>query len=562
MEISKKAMGWLIVACAIGTVVAQTPPATPKPPAGAAAAKSKASLEPLLQQATDALAGGQYGPARTSFQDALVLDPKNVQAWHGLGICQVAAKEIAKAAITFDKALSFTTAPDRALVLNAAAAQMSVRAHMRAAKLCKDYLAAHPKDPDEPILNALGTALSAATGAERKNRFFSECTSFYVIANGRIEAARPGFKRFGSGWYPAAEAEAKLAAMAAQQKQLDSLMDNIGTAQDRFDAAEKELNHQKFLVTRGELPNNFYLVEAQYNYDAAKERLEQAAAKYDAVTASLNTPRFPTEILMVTMDSLTAPPLSQPAVTVASADTMPKPRVRIRTTGAPETGTTTGTGTTGTGTTSKGPAAETKTAPPPIALEPPKPTAPRKVRITQYAAAFPVAADLVVTSATIIEDGATLQLQATDGQSIPAELVRRDEKSGLALLRISGDRKLRGLILGDTFTGGPVTCASFPTVDLFSPAAQTIPGTAPAPKDGWTISLNVHPRLAGAPVIANGKVVGVCIAARDAERAKLPATTLNDLKAFLGSDAAAAKTPTDPASSLLQLVTTRETMGE
>ena len=89
---SKKLCGWVVVACAVGTVLGQTAPPTAKPAAAGAAAKAKASLEPLLQQATDALAAGQYGPARATFADALALDPKNVQALHGIGVCMVAQK--------------------------------------------------------------------------------------------------------------------------------------------------------------------------------------------------------------------------------------------------------------------------------------------------------------------------------------------------------------------------------------------------------------------------------------------------------------------------------------
>jgi hypothetical protein len=150
-----------------------------------------------------------------------------------------------------------------------------------------------------------------------------------------------------------------------------------------------------------------------------------------------------------------------------------------------------------------------------------------------------------------------MQLQAADGQGITAELVRKDEATGLALLKVIG-RKLHPLPVADAFKGGPVTCASFPTAELFSPTAQSIAGSATAPKDGWTVSLNTHPRLAGAPLISGGKVVGVCTAPRDAERNKLPAVTLDQLKKFLGSDLPTEPAAGNPTASLLQLVTTRE----
>lgn len=514
-------------------------------PAGAAGVKNtKASLEALLQQGSDALAAGQYQAAREAFLDAIAVDPRNAKAHHGAALCLMATKEIAKAATLFDKAFTLTTTPDRAMVLNGAACHMATGGHMRAAKLIKDYLTVHTKDPDEPMVNALGTALSAATAAERKNRFFSECTAFYVIANQRLEAARPGYKRFGAEWLPAKDAQAKEAALKAQQKQLDQLSEAIDTADERLAVAAKEYEHQKFLITRGETPGNYYYTRAERAYDSAKSALQAAQERYDTLSATIAQPAFPGEIAVVAMDNVTPPPVS---VAVASVDTPPvevKPKPRPRPV-KPKPGDTTATTVTPTE--------------PPVALEPPKTN--KKVRITQYAAAFPVAPDMVVTSAATVEDGATLQLQGADGQGIAAELVRKDGNTGLALLRITG-RKLNPLALADSFNGGQITCASFPTVDLFSPSAQGIPGSATAPKEGWTVQLNVHPRLAGAPILSGGKVVGVCVAPRDAERAKLPAVTLEQLKAFLGSDVTPPARAGDPTASLLQLVTTRETGGE
>jgi hypothetical protein len=456
----------------------------------------------------------------------------------------MAQKDVAKASTTFDKAFAATPAPDRAMVLNAAACGMATRAHMRAAKVIKDYLAAHPKEADEAMVNALGTALQAATPQERKNGFYAQCASFYKIANQRLEAARPGYKRFGAEWLGASEADAKQAAISARQKQLDSLADAAMMAQERFDQANKELERQKFLLTHGEPPNNPYLRRAQSDAELAKDRLDQAKQKYDEMRASIEMPKFPASIELVAMDSTTAPAVaSTPPTAVASIDPEDKPTLRTKPTPPRTTETTPPTG--------AAPPAEE-----PVALEPPRHTR-GKVRITQYAAAFPVSPDLVLTSASVIDDGATLQLQAADGQGLSAELVRKDADTGLALLRVTG-RKLHPLPIADAFNGGAITCASFPTVDLFSPAAQTIAGAATAPKDNWTVALNLHPRLAGAPLIAGGKVVGVCVAPRDAERNKLPAVTLKQLRDFLGSDVASEGATGTPTTSLLQLVTTRE----
>jgi tetratricopeptide (TPR) repeat protein len=545
---TKAAVGALMVAT-LGSLAGAAPPV--KPPVNRVQ-RAKASLEPLLQQGADALAAGQYPAARAAFQDAIVIDPRNAKAHHGLALCLVAHKEVAKAAATLDKALMLTGTPDRALVLNAMACQMAVQNHMRAAKLAKDYLTAHPKEQDEPMVNALGTALSAATASERKNRFFGDCTAFYMIANQRLEKARPGYKRFGAEWLSASQADAKTRALAAQQKKLDSLSDAIATSEERLGPAKKELEHQQFLLTRGEAPGNYYLTQAQSVYDAAQAAVQAAQDRYDALASTLETPKFPNEIAMVSMDNIKTPELTP----VAVASAAPPPTVEIRPKPRPRPVKPKPAANTSSGNSGEKPVEK----PVEITLAPPKPETPRKVRVTQYAAAFPVAPNLVLTSSAIIEDGVTLQLQSGDGQPISATLVRKDDTLGLALLKVEG-RTLRPLALADAFNGGPVTCASYPAVDLFSPAAQAITGSATAPKDGWTISLNMHPRLAGAPVLAGGKVVGVCVAPRDAERNKLPAVTLDQLKTFLGSDVGPVQAAGDPASSLLQLVTTLETGG-
>ena len=179
------------------------------PPARTAVERARASLAPLLQQGTDALGAGQIPAAREAFLDALAIDPRNVRALHGAGICALLAKDIAHARDAFERALAGSPAPDRALVINAAALNVAMRNNMRAAKLARDYLVAHPRELDEPVVNALGTALTRASAAERKNRFFIEFATFYEIANKRLEAARPGYKRFGSAWYTSSEVDGK-----------------------------------------------------------------------------------------------------------------------------------------------------------------------------------------------------------------------------------------------------------------------------------------------------------------------------------------------------------------
>src|SRR5688572_10585674 len=247
MKWVESGLKWMVLACFAGGASlshAQTGGAAGKAPAGAPAAtasRAKASLEPLLKQGSEALAAGQIKAAREAFLDAIAIDARNARAAHGLALCYLYSKETKKATQTFDKALASSPKPDRALILNAAAAHSADRNNARAAKLIKDYLTANPKEADEPMVNALGTALTAATPQERNNAFFTQAAQFYETANKRLEAARPGQKRFGMEWLPATEAETKQRALASQQKQLDMLEQAVGTAEEQVVPCEKEL---------------------------------------------------------------------------------------------------------------------------------------------------------------------------------------------------------------------------------------------------------------------------------------------------------------------------------
>ena len=565
----------LVLACLAAPALpshAQTGGAASTNKPAATASRAKASLEPLLKQGGEALAGGLIKEAREAFLDAVAIDARNAKAHHGLALCYLYAKETRKAAQTFDKAVTLAQKPDRALVLNAAAAHIADRNNARAAKLIKDYLTANPKEADEPMVNALGTALMAATPQERNNPLFSQAAQFYETANKRLEAARPGQKRFGMEWLPAEQAEAKNRALASQQKQLDLLDQAIATAEEQLVPAEKELIRQKDLIRRGEPPGNYYFQRAEDAYNAALARYQAAVENLERATANIERPKFPEAIALVGIDDTKAPELT--AVASASNDsgtgsfTVTRPK-RGGTRGKPGSSVATitpkdlklgaGSGTkTGSDNTTGGAGMETPGGGASVIYEPPKPS--KKVRITQYAAAFPIAPNLAVTSAAAIGDNATLQLQFSDGQSATASLVRKDEATGLALIKIEG-KKLVPLILADSFAGGPIACVTFPTADLFTPTGQKIPGNAPAPREGadWTITLNLHPRVAGSPILAGNKVVGVCVASRDAERNKLPAVSLSALKQFVADDAKPGSASGDPLSNLLQLVSTRET---
>jgi hypothetical protein len=184
----------------------------------------------------------------------------------------------------------------------------------------------------------------------------------------------------------------------------------------------------------------------------------------------------------------------------------------------------------------------------------PIPAALAKATVTTYGAGFPVAPDLIVTSAAVVEGATGVTVQPADGDPMDAEVVTRDESSGLALLKIPG-RKMAYLPLADAFAGGTFQCVGFPTVSIFDPVAEAITGSAVAPKDGWTVRLSKHPRLGGGPLVAGGKVVGVQLATRDADPTQIPAAPLDAIRKLVGAQAGPSGNA-DPAAVTMQVTVT------
>ncbi|MEZ0264657.1 MAG: tetratricopeptide repeat protein [Phycisphaerae bacterium] len=541
---------WSLGACAVlaGPAGAGGPPVKPIAPAGAGGATStealrvKASLAPLLQQGIEALAAQQYPAAREAFLDALAVDPRNVRALHGAAVAAWSLKDVARARDAFERALAVAGPnPDRALVLNAAAFNAAMRNNMRAVKLARDYLSSRQAELDEPVLNALGAALARASASERRNRFYADSLVYYEIANKRLESAKPGQKRFGAKWYPAAEADEKALAFASSEKAIGAQADKVALAEEAVIAAQAEVVRQEDLARRGEGLQNQYLLTARANLTAAQAAVEAAKKELEKTVGAVERPAFP-ELTAVALDDVKAPAVNPPTA-VATGVARPATPVKPVTPPVKPAGT--------------GAAATVAVAPTvPAAVEPVRPA---KRRVTQYAAAFAVSPTHVITVASAVDERAAIQLQAPDGQTLKATLVRKDDVAGLALLKVEG-RTLVPVALADAFAGGAVTCAAYPVVDLFNPVPQLLGGTGAPPKGGvpWSVSLAQHPRLAGSPVLVGKQVVGVCVAPRDADKARLPAVPLAALKAFAGADARPGAAAADPAGALLQVVATRE----
>ena len=478
-----------------------------------------------------------------AFTELAKLNPQDPRAAHGLALAALAKGQVVKACAMIDQAVTLSASkPARPLVLNAAACHLAGNNRVRAIRVACDYLAAHPTTIDEPVLNALGAALEQSTPRERAGALFKQGVAAYEQANRRAEAARPGYRRFGMTWCKPADADKKLAAMNAAQKSLERLAQAVETEQDKVDRAQRESDRQEDLLRRKDPSAASYLARAQANLQVAQAAVEAAQAKYDEFAATAERPRFPEKVEPVAMDALTPPPLAaleEAAVAVApppSAAALPTetgPKRKNRR-GQPEPEE------------AMVPAPGSTATPAPANPAPPKakapPAAPTR-KMVHEGVAFAIAHDLLLTASAGIDPKATIQLQFADGQTFPATLVRTDDATGLALLRVGAGRRIPCLALADAFAGGDVTCVGYPDTDVFSPVVKGIPGRAAAPEAGqWTIALKRHPRLTGAPLLAaGGRVVGVCTAAPTADPGALKSVPLAAVKAFVGPDAADAR---------------------
>ncbi len=180
--------------------------------------------------------------------------------------------------------------------------------------------------------------------------------------------------------------------------------------------------------------------------------------------------------------------------------------------------------------------------------------------VTRYAAGFPVAENLIVTDAVIINDPhrTELKVQNAEGESLRAELVRLDAQSGLALVRLL-EKKVKYLSVEGPFAGGQVQCPAFIEVDLFQPRAEIVVGQSKIAEGRSQLSLEKRPRLAGSPLLSGGKVVGVELAAHDSDIEKIPNATLEQIKRLCGNDLPEKPSaPADPAALMYQVIVTTQ----
>jgi tetratricopeptide (TPR) repeat protein len=545
-------------------------------------------VDELVQQGTAALAAGDSKLARDLFLDAVQADSRHARGLHGLALAYYALNDLPKAAAAIDRAVAVPGALDHSMTVNAGAIHFAAKSPMRAAKIAKDYLTAKPNPVNEPVANIILIALDKADAQARRNAFYGDVKSFYTAYVKRMETANPGYMRFGAQWLPADKVLEYNRVNATQQPVVDRTTKELTDLESTLTVRREQLVAITQKIERGyaerwadnEIKDDIRNLEQKR--DEKKRVLDETSAK---MVKSAPLPELTTT---VAMDS-TIPALSKPVEIAVAPPVQPQPPVVVT---EPQPANTDGP------TTRRSrrfrrppgdegpveqpgqppmndprpanpvppampaqpvnPPAPPAEVPPAVAENPaPPPVAPKKIKLTTYAAAFSVSPDLLVTTAAAVEGSIKISLQSPNGDVVGGELVRVDPATGLALVRVIGV-KLHYLDLG-TPQAGKVTCAAFADANIFAPTAELLAGTAPAPMAAWPIRFTRHPRLAGAPLLQNSKVVGVATGDRDSDMASYPAVPVEAIKAILGEDAP--KAPgnlSEPLLALFQVSATKE----
>ncbi len=184
-------------------------------------------------------------------------------------------------------------------------------------------------------------------------------------------------------------------------------------------------------------------------------------------------------------------------------------------------------------------------------------TPPKPKKVTRYAAAFPISPELLITAAAPLDNVSEIHIQASDGTSMTATLVKKDADTGLALLKVQNPLKAFYSI-DTTFAGGDIQCPAFCELDLFDTRSQVLTGEAKT--DGaWTLKLSKAPSFAGSPLLIDGKVVGVELARASTEADSVPVATLEQVKQLSGdlSSLGSHATP-QPTAGVYQVIISAE----
>lgn len=492
-----------------------------------------------LSRGLEFLQSGDYPKAREMLVRAVSADPRNPLAQHALGIALLHLGEFAQATGPLERAL--TLSPDDTLVLNnLSAALVGSNNPVRAARHIVDFLTARPQVLEEHLADALATALNKVDAQARRGRLFSELSAFYQSYQVKLEVLRPGMKRWGYQWITAEEFAQKQEQARRQQEALVAVNRQIEVVERRLVDLRQEHARIQSRVERG-WDHPWVLRVHRDRLEATEVELEGLLKQRETLMV-IDAPPVHDHIAVLplprprenrTQGLLPAvqpePPPAPPQIPGRQPDppsSSQSERPWFQEDGEPAT--------------AVGPSPAPPMPPPapePGHVSNPLDVQPRAARLPGTAVAFPIAADLVVTAWAPLGDGKPFSLTAADGTTVRGRVVRHDASLGLALVRIEGLR-MNALSLADGFDGGQVLCVAIPQPGVLGVRVEVIEGQAKHPGGGeWRVKFTSHPGQSGAPLMSNGRVVGVAMPGENDNSDAISCITLDQLRAFVGPDA-------------------------
>ncbi|MFT3787464.1 MAG: tetratricopeptide repeat protein [Tepidisphaeraceae bacterium] len=447
-----------------------------------------------------------FSAAQSAFEGALRTDPKNGRAALGVALCLLGRDQLDNALPYFERAIRLNPV-DRAAVLNAAAARMQAGDPLRAAKTLSDYLPTQKDKPlDEPIVNALGTALAACDEKQQRQRLFVTSRVQLDAAIARLESARAGYHKFGQRWLTESEfAKLKFDTTAAEDavRALERTIENAAQKLDQLRSTRDDLARKR----RQGAAQDWQVQQADLAVEQQIDRVNDLQRQRAQAMKVIVRPRWPAQIEFVAID-----------------DNRPAGLLPIDgdegTTGQPS---------------------------------------PASHRGRRFAAGFAVAADKCVTSALAVQDAGRVTVWSSDGASRAAKVARVDEKTGLALLTVDRATLTPLLVAAHSpASGSAVKVSSFPVLNPSKPTAQTLDGSLANVDNELILQMARSPGLGGAPAVVGDTVAGVVMTDRFDVTPPVRIVPAETLREFLGTDLVAdGRAVGNPADAVLLIIADR-----
>jgi hypothetical protein len=492
------------------------------------------------------LANKQYQEALEQYQIRLRADARDVAALHGAGLAYAALRKPTQAMQHLEKAYAITP-QDRAVVANLALVLFANDSQPRACKIVSDYLSLSQQTPDEPLLHSLYFILENASETTRKSRLYDSAAALALSYTRSIEQQRPNYRKWGVGWVSQEVYDTRIAKQKKAKVDLDELEGMIKRSDRDIADAEQQGREIESRVRRGFEPTSRLLLQ-QNVVSRLQTTRELLIKRRDELRRSNDTPYRVPEPTFIARGT-PAPPLPELTEMIAAADPGPP---EVETPPAPVV-----------------PAPRVPPQRPPVDTTPPvvappvappvtPPAPPVARRVTRYGVGFAISQNTLVVSYDIVHGASEITVQSVQGTSDHGKVVQSDKASGLAIVQFT-KLKAAPLAIANDFAGGPVECVALAGIELFKPDARLLAGTAPKPVDNWTIKLSKSPGLPGAPILSNGKVVGVTLSDRNTEADTVPTVTLAQLAKLVAADTGTrAAFTTDPKAAIFQVTATHD----